>query len=190
MLNKLNMYMPLQNNLWDVFQSWTLLYPSSIFACIWKCIPAITIWTLWWERNKRIFYQEFSLVDKVEAGIEKSVSEIVNAATFKVSFNFFSSWDSYIIRDWKSILIPSGSSPTSKDSKAFDRALVNWSPPSNGFVKINSDGSSRGNLGKSGIDACIRDYHGEVLAIKTSPLPPGTNNLAEAHGLLSRIIVS
>ena len=54
-LQKLNMMFPLPNTLWDLFNGWPSSNNHSFYACLWKCIPALVIWALWWERNKRIF---------------------------------------------------------------------------------------------------------------------------------------
>ena len=54
-LQKLNFSMPLPHTLWDMFQDWPSLINHSFYLCIWKCIPTIVIWEMWWERNTRIF---------------------------------------------------------------------------------------------------------------------------------------
>ena len=56
-------------------------------------------------------------------------------------------------------------------------------------MKLNFDGVSRGNLGKSGLGACVRDSKGMVLAISSSPLPNGTNNSAETQALLVGLVL-
>ena len=58
------------------------------------------------------------------------------------------------------------------------------------FFKLNFDGGFRGNLGKSGLGACIRDCIGKVLAITMAPLPIGTKNMVEAQSLLSGLILA
>ena len=54
-LQKLNYSMPLPNTLWDMFQDWPTPSNQTFYSCIWKCIPTIVIWAIWWERNKMIF---------------------------------------------------------------------------------------------------------------------------------------
>ena len=56
-------------------------------------------------------------------------------------------------------------------------------------MKLNFDGVSRGNSGKSGLRACVRDNKGIVLAISSSPLPDGNNNLAETQALLVGLVL-
>ena len=78
-LKKLNYSTPLQNNIWDIFQAWLVLYPNDLFVGIWKCTLALVIWAIWWERNKRIFRKEVSSLEKVFHIIEKLISEVTNA---------------------------------------------------------------------------------------------------------------
>lgn len=61
--------------------------------------------------------------------------------------------------------------------------------PSRNFLKLNFDGCSRGNPSKSGLGACIKNWQGEVVAIKENVLPVGTSNLAEAQALLAGLIL-
>ena len=42
----------------------------------------------------------------------------------------------------------------------------------------------------SGLGACIRNWQGEVVAIKADVLPVGTSNLAEAQALLAGLILA
>lgn len=65
-----------------------------------------------------------------------------------------------------------------------------WQPSHRDFVKINFDGSSRGNPSDSGVGVCIRDYMGDLKAFKSSILPPGTNNVVEVQALLEGLILA
>ena len=56
-------------------------------------------------------------------------------------------------------------------------------------MKLNFDGVSRGNPGKSGLGACVKDSKGIVLEISPSPLPDGTNNSAETQALLAGLVL-
>lgn len=99
-MNKLNYSTPLQNSLWDLFQAWPVLYQNSLFANIWKCIPALVVWAIWWERNKRIFRKECHSLEFVLEGIEKSISEVTNSSLKKAKFNpVVTSWDSQVVQN-------------------------------------------------------------------------------------------
>ncbi|XP_057863193.2 uncharacterized protein LOC131071394 [Cryptomeria japonica] len=56
-----------------------------------------------------------------------------------------------------------------------------WLKPKQGWIKINFDGASRGNLGKSRVGCVARDEEGEVLSKGVQRLQDGTKNEAEAE---------
>ena len=101
-----------------------------------------------------------------------------------------SSWDYLLLKLWKKIKLPSSFSANWNSSHQSDRLHVKWFPPSRNFLKLNFDGFSHGNPGKSGLGACIRNWQGEVVAIKEDVLPVGTSNLAEAQALLAGLILA
>ena len=66
--------------------------------------------------------------------------------------------------------------------------LVRWVPPSEGAVKLNVDGSSRGNPGRAGCGGLLRDENGSCIAGFVSHIGIAGSLLAELiairHGLL------
>lgn len=60
-----------------------------------------------------------------------------------------------------------------------------WTPPPLGVLKINSDGSSHGNLGHDGIGGVGRDSYGDVHFIFSMYKGLHTNNLMEAQAILA-----
>jgi ribonuclease HI len=185
------MSLPLPNSLWDLFQSWPFLFSRSLFASIWKCIPVAVVWAIWWERNKIIFRNEKSNLESVLDGIENAISERVNTNVFNCMNNIsVTAWDYLLLKLWKKIKLPPNFSANWNSNHQSDRLHVKWSPPSRNFLKLNFDGCSRGNPGKSGLGACIRNWQGEVVAIKADVLPVGTSNLAEAQALLAGLILA
>lgn len=60
---------------------------------------------------------------------------------------------------------------------------MKWSPPPSGFIKLNFDKASRGNLGKSSIAAILRNWKGEFISATCGTIPYGTNNVAELKAL-------
>ncbi|GLJ29783.1 hypothetical protein SUGI_0588150 [Cryptomeria japonica] len=69
--------------------------------------------------------------------------------------------------------------------KKQNKASVVWSPPKRGTIKVNFDGASRGNPGKSGYGAIMRDKFGNFVGAKYGPLGINTNNMAEMARLLA-----
>ncbi|GLJ11445.1 hypothetical protein SUGI_0167940 [Cryptomeria japonica] len=69
--------------------------------------------------------------------------------------------------------------------KKQNRASVVWIPPKIGNFKMNFDGASRGNPGKFGYGAIIRNEFGNFVGAKYGSLGINTNNMAELAGLLA-----
>ena len=59
-----------------------------------------------------------------------------------------------------------------------------WIPPSFGFLKLNFDGSSKGNLGKAGYGFIVRNSTGEMMGSGYGFLGQDTNNAAKIEGFL------
>ena len=66
--------------------------------------------------------------------------------------------------------------------------LVRWVPPSEGAIKLNVDGSSRGNPGRAGCGGLLRDENGNCIAGFVGYIGFAGSLLAELmairHGLL------
>ena len=65
-----------------------------------------------------------------------------------------------MMSSWHEIVLSSPWSP---------RSFPRWSPPNAGFLKLNFDGSARGNPGLIGIGGIIRDSSGSSLLSFSSP---------------------
>ncbi|XP_059284799.1 uncharacterized protein LOC132038092 [Lycium ferocissimum] len=74
-----------------------------------------------------------------------------------------------------------------KARNSFSIIQVKWNPPNNGWVKINSDGCSKGNPGLSGGGGVIRDHLGNLVMAYAMNLNIQTNNYAEAIAMKSGI---
>ena len=152
------MYLPLPNSLWDLFQSWPILFSKSLFASIWKCIPVVVVWAIWWEHNKIIFRNEKSNLESILDGIENAISERVNANIFNCMNNILvSTWDYLLLKLWKQIKLPPSFSTNWNSNHQSDQLHVKWSPPSRTFLISNFYGFSHGNPSKLGLGACIRN---------------------------------
>ncbi|GLJ40308.1 hypothetical protein SUGI_0828500 [Cryptomeria japonica] len=66
----------------------------------------------------------------------------------------------------------------------IDRSEITWDPPPMNQLKLNFDGSLKGNLGESGAGFVLRDHRGFLINAKTKKLPVGMNNQEETQALL------
>lgn len=184
-LGKLDYSMALPLRVWDLFQAWPSLHPKSMFACIWICSPSLVLWAIWWECNKCIFRNSPSSLDSVLNRLHHSIVDVTNAYVCKFKGNRdFSSWDNIVSKRWEGLNFPVLPFPLCPKDKLQARAPVKWSHPQQGFIKLNLDGSSKGNPSNYGIGYVLHDHYGDVLCFEACPIAPTTNNFAEALALL------
>lgn len=87
-------------------------------------------------------------------------------------------WDEKMRLRWKGLKIPLfiGKGPLPNNTKC---AECKWLPPKAGWVKLNFDGASRGNLRDTGLGCCLHNSKGEELVHMAIPMGKSTNNEAE-----------
>ncbi|GLJ12448.1 hypothetical protein SUGI_0190990 [Cryptomeria japonica] len=69
-------------------------------------------------------------------------------------------------------------------SKKINRKEIRWRVPQPNFSKLNFDGVSKGNSGRSGIDCIIKDHSGSLNVACWTIILDGSNNIVEAQALL------
>ena len=152
--------MPLPNKLWDMFQDWPSSTNHSYFSCIWKCIPTIFIWTIWWERNKRIFRNHPSSLESMLSSLEVAVGEVMVAYIKRTPKHLIvTGWDIELDNRWTSLPSPLYQLTTSGPCGKVNRRDVKWISPAMGVCKLNFDGFFRGNPGDLGAGVCIRNHN-------------------------------
>jgi hypothetical protein len=65
-----------------------------------------------------------------------------------------------------------------------------WSSPAIGFIKINFDVTSKGNLGPMGFETLLKNSNGEIIHLTIGVLGSNTNNEAKLWTLLTGIKVA
>ncbi|XP_019054578.1 PREDICTED: uncharacterized protein LOC109115242 [Nelumbo nucifera] len=120
-----------------------------------RCTRAAVVWTVWEERNLRIFKDKERskevVIEMITLRVVHWVKTLKLFADFKIE-DFFRSWGTIA-------------------SSASRRSVINesWSPPNDGWKKLNFDGSCLGNPDPSGIGGVIREENGNVLAVFSGP---------------------
>ncbi|XP_075092316.1 uncharacterized protein LOC142172566 [Nicotiana tabacum] len=64
---------------------------------------------------------------------------------------------------------------------------VMWEFPSAGWLKVNTDGASRGNPGRSSIGFCIRNENGDIIKSVGKEIEETTNTVAEAKAMVEAL---
>ncbi|GLJ53797.1 hypothetical protein SUGI_1148150 [Cryptomeria japonica] len=163
----------------DFLLSWLVNRSSSKWEDLWIISPSMLVWHIWRERNQRIFREEeFSLgvvINNLKAGIE----EVVNVRSKYKKYRYFSTLDKAMEEEWNLEEVVGFISPCKK----VDKKDVVWKPPPTGWVKLNFDGASKGNLGRARFGALIRNDCGRIICSVAGPYGTTSNNEVELKGL-------
>eukprot|EP00253_Pinus_taeda_P028396 PITA_28396 len=191
---------PLANHLWektgfrcqrkcrtskDIINSmrlWHLSpYKSTLLNHLWRIIPGLLLWTIWKERNKRIFKDQSTPLEIIWGNFCHNLQETLSLKTwvaddFPMQANEIAIWENWNIQ------LPHGS-PACKPSDSSNISKHSWLPPPRHRFKLNFDGASKGNPGKAGFGGIFRDHKGSPLLIYLGNIGWDTNNSAELEGL-------
>eukprot|EP00253_Pinus_taeda_P033659 PITA_33659 len=138
-------------------------YQSKILNYIWRLIPGFVTWTIWKERNGRIFKSQFKSKEEIWLIIKNNIEETIFLKTwyqddFPTLPQEQSIWNNWEFQR-KQDQIVTGSRPLIAPPPG------KWTPPPTDMFKINFDGASKGNPGHSGFGGLIRDHKGNNIAI-------------------------
>jgi hypothetical protein len=86
-----------------------------------------------------------------------------------------------ILKDYK--IIPCKAYPLQLSKSPSYNIPDKWEPPLEGFIKMNFDGASKGNLGHPGFVGVFRNEKGEILGIYAGYLGIERNNTTELYVL-------
>eukprot|EP00253_Pinus_taeda_P012904 PITA_12904 len=153
-------------------------FQSKVIRRIWSLTVGFAIWYIWKERNKRIFREQKSRLEKVWEEISKAIRETVLSEK----------WDE---DDWKmdpgegriastlnlefNLIFPRKERQTNPRARS-----PNWfSYPEAHSIKLNFDGASKGNPGPAVLGGIFRDGKGQTRWVFAEWVGEMTNNEAE-----------
>ncbi|XP_057815151.2 uncharacterized protein LOC131028820 [Cryptomeria japonica] len=172
----------LSSNLLSYFMAWPLLYSSSSYSSLWIVAPSIVVWSIWLERNSRNFKHKSASLEEVLDKIQSSISEVVFSYIHKNldHMRSFSHWDNWVTWKWSSLHpMPSHGALTAGLSSLVKRRMTKWSPPPQFAFKLNFDGASKGNPGKSGIGVVIFYHTSKIIKAVGKYIGLISNNVAK-----------
>ncbi|KAK1562591.1 hypothetical protein Q3G72_014539 [Acer saccharum] len=161
----------LSEKLSDWMDCWQNLCPAVRSNRVWRVAFHAVCCTIWEFRNEVVFKQGVACLDMA-----------VEMVLWRIAW-------------WFKTLGPGSQLPTSVLMMNLKVGCVDnpiicrkdkcpWSPPLDGILKFNVDGSSRGNPGPSGIGGIMRDSKGDILCIFSSYIGFGLSTLAEIQAIL------
>jgi ribonuclease HI len=156
-------------------------FQSPILNRIWQLIPGFILWQTWKERNRRIFKGHSLQWQQCWHLCRSNILETINIQRWSEADMNGSLLNAPSFNNGRYIPLSNG---TPLPSPPTFRSPSYWSPPPEGYIKLNFDGASKGNPGAAGYGIVFRDHRGHILIISAGSLGHSTNNNAELWGLL------
>eukprot|EP00253_Pinus_taeda_P029800 PITA_29800 len=148
---------------------------------IWKCTPGFITWTIWKDRNRRIFTEEVRNLEFAKDSITINIRQLAQAKCKADSNEKPTGQDLRILKKFQ---LEASNNPPSGGNRAHPSSqLHTWQQPPEGCLKLNFDGASRGNPGIAVIGGAIRNHNGDIVHIYCRSLGECTNNEAEFAAL-------
>ena len=140
---------------------------------MWRGLRAAVCWTLWEERNSRIF----SEIQRGAADLKAIIH--IRAVQWLKYLKLFTDYTvDDMLRKW-------GEIANCTQTKLVMKVV--WTLPPRGFLKLNVDGCSRGNPGQSGIGGVFRDENGVISVMFSGPIGVGDSLRAEIFAVMEGV---
>eukprot|EP00253_Pinus_taeda_P010319 PITA_10319 len=152
---------------------------------IWKSAPGFLLWSIWKERNRRIFQDEVRNINFSKDSILSNIQQLIHAKCRTHVSEKPIALDLRILKNFR--LDVGNHNSVLPQGNPHSHLCESWQCPPDGGIKLNFDGASRGNPGSAGIGGVFRNQKGEILHIYYRALGESTNNEMEfaalEHGL-------
>lgn len=166
----------------EAFDQWGSFGPSPFFKKVWRAMFSIIIWSIWKERNSRIFHN-----------ISCSLTQVQDLILTRLSW-WIKGWGTpfpyscdEIIRNPHSL---SWAEPRASTIITAAPCEKNWAPPPSNSYKWNVDASVSSTQAMSAIGGVLRNNHGHFLCLFSSPIPPIEINSAEVLAIFRATQIS
>ncbi|XP_075099497.1 uncharacterized protein LOC142176265 [Nicotiana tabacum] len=139
---------------------------------IMQAFPSCIVWELWKRRNS-MKYGDGVRTSRVIYQVSSNLQTLVKVRKPGMIM---------VPHKWQDLLVVMENfTPKLKVTK------VMWEFPSAGWLKVNTDGASRGNPGRSSIGFCIRNENGDIVKSVGKEIEETTNTVAEAKAMVEAL---
>lgn len=147
---------------------------ASNYSIVFSLLPSLILWELWRHRNKAIFDSVISPPWILIANVKRDLVSLLSLA--KVRFH-------------PSIISPLFNHNSVRVGQLRQRTVwaMQWLKPPTGFIKLNTDGACRGNLGVSAGGGIVRDSNGRFIYAFASYYGNSTSFITEARALFQGV---
>ncbi|XP_056691767.1 uncharacterized protein [Spinacia oleracea] len=171
------------SDLRDVFIQWLPPHKGAFFKKIWLASFSIIIWTIWKERNLRIFQQK-----------SETIHQLQNLVLLRMCW-WIKGWGDPFPYNPNEVLrnptcLQWGSSKKTPGLSITPYTIADWAPPAENALKWNVDASYHPSSRKSAIGGVLRDSKGNFICVFSSPIPCMEINPAEIYAIHRAIQVS
>eukprot|EP00253_Pinus_taeda_P011233 PITA_11233 len=163
-------------------------YQSPILNSLWNLIPCFLYWSLWKERNNRVFNNRSRSAKILWLLLKYNLQETLALRAWTENDWPTSPREKIIWNSWNLNISYSQQDIHSNPPKVTSPSQ--WSPPVGATFKLNFDGAAKGNPGPSGYGGVIRNAEGSVEYIYYGSTGINTNNMAELEGMWKGICVA
>ncbi|XP_070029417.1 uncharacterized protein [Nicotiana sylvestris] len=134
-----------------------------------QALPSCVVWELWKRRNS-MKYGDVVTTSRVIYQVSSNLQALVKVRKPGMDM---------VPHKWQDLLaMMENFTPKLKVTKFM------WEFPSAGWLKVNTDGASRGNPGRSSIGFCIRNENGDIVKSVGKEIEETTNTIAEAKAMI------
>nr|XP_016466901.1 PREDICTED: uncharacterized protein LOC107789578 [Nicotiana tabacum] len=137
-----------------------------------QALPSCVVWELWKRRNS-MKYGDAVTTSRVIYQVSSNLQALVKVRKPGMDM---------VPHKWQDLLaMMENFTPKLKVTK------IMWEFPSAGWLKVNTDGASRGNPGRSSIGFCIRNENGDIVKSVGREIEETTNTVAEAKAMVEAL---
>ncbi|XP_075074740.1 uncharacterized protein LOC142162301 [Nicotiana tabacum] len=137
-----------------------------------QALPSYVVWELW-KRKNSMKYGDAVTTSRVIYQVSSNLQALVKVRKPGMDM---------VPHKWQDLLtMMENFTPKLKVTK------VMWEFPSAGWLKVNTDGASRGNPGRSSIGFCIRNENGDIVKSVGKEIEETTNIVAEAKAMVEAL---
>lgn len=167
----------------DAFDQWKSIKRNPFSRKVWNAIFSIIIWSIWKERNARIF-------KKLRCDLKEVQDLILTRLCWWID-----GWGDPFPYSISDVIRNPSCLEWNHGGKASDRApisdpSVGWSPPNPMSLKWNVDASVNILMDTAAIGGVLRDHKGIFKCVFSSPTPPIEINSAEVLAIFRAMQIS
>jgi len=164
-------------------------FSNPILNRLWLTFPSFLVWSVWKERNRRIFELKSRSSHDIWSRIRSLMMESLKLQAWNEQDLKAPPPELIILQNWGITSLPVSIHPNRSATQETPSPEV-WSPPSTGFIKLNFDGASKGNPGPAGYGGIFRNHLGHAIMSFHGFIGQDTNNGAELEGLIHGLILA